>query len=62
MGAVAAALFTSYAIQKENISNWGRLALDHFELAKNYVKKSNHFFEENLKNWYVFCLINILSN
>lgn len=51
MGAVAAALFTSYALQGIDLHSWGRRALDHFEIAKNYIKNSDHCSEENLKNW-----------
>ncbi|CAF0913289.1 unnamed protein product [Brachionus calyciflorus] len=54
LGAVAAALFTSYALQGKNINSWGREALKDFELAKNYIEKSSHFPKENSNTWNSF--------
>jgi hypothetical protein len=43
-----------YAIQDIPIKMWGKKCLDDLEIAKKYIKQSNHFPKENLETWYDF--------
>jgi ADP-ribosylarginine hydrolase len=54
LGGVAAALMISYAIQNVPIKKWAVKCLDGFELAREYIKRSNHCVDENLKEWSTF--------
>jgi len=52
LGGVAAALFTSYAIQDIPVKMWGKKCLDELEVAKNYIKSDKYCAKENLEDWY----------
>lgn len=54
LGCVAVALMTSYAFQDIHINNWGFKCLADLNLAKEYVKKSNHCVKENMDTWHSF--------
>ncbi|XP_063285978.1 ADP-ribosylhydrolase ARH1-like isoform X2 [Pelobates fuscus] len=54
LGSLAAALFTSYAINQKPPHEWGRGLLDSLPKAKDFVVKSDHEVEANLKNWSPF--------
>ncbi|KAG7463842.1 hypothetical protein MATL_G00180930 [Megalops atlanticus] len=54
LGALAAALFTAYAVRGKPPLEWGRGLLDILEKAKEYIKQSGHFVEENLEKWDYF--------
>ncbi|XP_036401375.1 protein ADP-ribosylarginine hydrolase-like [Megalops cyprinoides] len=54
LGALAAALFTAYAVRGKPPLEWGRGLLDILEKAKEYIKQSEHCVEENLEKWDYF--------
>lgn len=55
LGSLASALFTSYAVQKKPVSEWGVGLIGCLELAKQYVSSCKGIFvEENIKNWGYF--------
>ncbi|XP_066544618.1 ADP-ribosylhydrolase ARH1 isoform X2 [Amia ocellicauda] len=54
LGSLAAALFTSYAINGKPLVEWGRGLLETLEMAKTYVAESGHHAEENLQAWGYF--------
>lgn len=51
LGGLAAALFTSYAIQGHPIPSWGARFLDDLNLAVDYIKETDHYTKENLNAW-----------
>lgn len=51
LGGLAAALFTSYAIQSQPITSWGARFLEDLSLAEKYIKDSNYCTELNLSAW-----------
>lgn len=54
LGALASALFTSYAIQKKSIESWGReLMKNVLPKAKDYIRKGRDA-DDNLKAWSYF--------
>ncbi|XP_005999150.1 ADP-ribosylhydrolase ARH1 [Latimeria chalumnae] len=54
LGSLAAALFTSYAINLKPPREWGKGLLEVLTEAKQYVQKSGHCVTENLKEWSYF--------
>ena len=54
LGAVAAALFTAYSIQKKPIKSWGKGLMDTLPEVLNYIKKVGVDVEENRKHWGYF--------
>uniref|UniRef100_A0A8C5MA28 ADP-ribosylhydrolase ARH1 n=1 Tax=Leptobrachium leishanense TaxID=445787 RepID=A0A8C5MA28_9ANUR len=54
LGSLAAALFTSYAINRKPPNEWGRGLLDTLPKAKDFVIKSDHDVEANLEAWSYF--------
>ncbi|XP_051898059.1 ADP-ribosylarginine hydrolase [Pristis pectinata] len=54
LGAVAAALFTAYAVNGKPVVSWGEGLMKVLEEAESYVKKSQHYSEENLAAWSYF--------
>lgn len=69
LGSLASALFTSYAVQRKPIREWGAGLLEILELAKKYIRScTGVYVEENVRNWGYFedkwksylCLRNIL--
>ncbi|KAL4240863.1 hypothetical protein ACF0H5_001648 [Mactra antiquata] len=54
LGALAAALFTSYSLQRKEIKEWGCGLMETLPKALDYVKKSNIAVEENVEAWGYF--------
>ncbi|KAM8933711.1 ADP-ribosylarginine hydrolase [Pelodytes ibericus] len=54
LGSLAAALFTSYAINRKPPHEWGRGLLDILPKAKAFVVESGHDVEANLEKWSYF--------
>ncbi|XP_063285972.1 ADP-ribosylhydrolase ARH1-like isoform X2 [Pelobates fuscus] len=54
LGSLAAALFTSYAINRKPPHEWGRGLLDLLPKAKAFVVESGHDVEANLESWPYF--------
>ncbi|KAM4698796.1 ADP-ribosylarginine hydrolase [Rhinophrynus dorsalis] len=54
LGSLAAALFTSYAINRKPSHEWGRALLDVLPKAKTYVKESGRDVQQNLDTWSYF--------
>ncbi|XP_029462038.1 ADP-ribosylarginine hydrolase [Rhinatrema bivittatum] len=54
LGSLASALFTSYAINRRPPHEWGKGLLDVLPSAKEYIKKSKHYVDENLESWSYF--------
>lgn len=54
LGSLAAALFTSYAIQNKPIEQWGAGLMDTLPRARKYIKERGHAVNENLKEWGYF--------
>ena len=52
LGGVAAALFTSYAIQGIPVKMWGKKCLDELAVAKKYITSDKYCAKENLEDWY----------
>ncbi|XP_063337356.1 ADP-ribosylarginine hydrolase isoform X1 [Pelmatolapia mariae] len=56
LGAVASALFTSYAIQRRPITTWGLgLINEACPIAKNFVEGRGYAVEETERDWGYFC-------
>ncbi|CAG2223643.1 ADPRH [Mytilus edulis] len=54
LGGLAAALFTSYAIQNKPVWQWGLGLMDTLPLARKYIQERGHAVNENLKEWGYF--------
>ena len=54
LGALAAALFVSYAIQGKPLPAWGAGLIETLSKAKEFVKKSGRYVEDNLEAWDYF--------
>lgn len=54
LGAVAAALFTSYAIQEKPVKAWGMGLMDTIPKVKKYIEESKIHVKENLENFDYF--------
>ncbi|KAH3761594.1 protein ADP-ribosylarginine hydrolase [Pelomyxa schiedti] len=55
LGSVAAALFTSYAIQNVPVRNWGWMLIDQvLPLCRDYIKSADREVEENLESFGYF--------
>lgn len=54
LGGLAAALFTSYAIQNKSVEQWGAGLMETLPLARKYIKERGHAVNENLKEWGYF--------
>lgn len=55
LGALASALFTSYALQKRPMVSWGReLVQKVLPKAKEYIRSQGRYVDENLKEWPYF--------
>lgn len=54
LGALATALFVSYAIQSKPLREWGRGLLDTLDLAWVYVESTKRDVKENKKHWSYF--------
>lgn len=54
LGALAAALFTAYAVNGKPTVSWGKGLMEVLEQAKSYVQKSQHEAEQNLAAWSYF--------
>lgn len=54
LGALAAALFTAYAVNGKPTVSWGKGLMEVLEQAKSYVQKSQHEAEKNLAAWSYF--------
>nr|XP_022316670.1 uncharacterized protein LOC111120236 [Crassostrea virginica] len=54
LGSLAAALFTSYAIQDKPPREWGAGLMRVLPEAKEYVKSQKFYVDENLKAWSYF--------
>ncbi|XP_069471934.1 ADP-ribosylhydrolase ARH1-like isoform X2 [Ambystoma mexicanum] len=54
LGSLAAALFTSYAVNRKPPHEWGKGLMDVLPVAKKYIEQSKHFVKENLKSWSYF--------
>ncbi|KAH3863489.1 ADP-ribosylhydrolase ARH1-like [Dreissena polymorpha] len=54
LGSLASALFTSYAIQAKPLRDWGAGLLNVLPRAKEYVKASNQYTQENMQAWVYF--------
>jgi ADP-ribosylarginine hydrolase len=54
LGALASALFASYAAQKRKPCTWGIGLLETIRLAQKYVKNKGLFVAENMKDWGYF--------
>ncbi|XP_030642342.1 protein ADP-ribosylarginine hydrolase-like [Chanos chanos] len=55
LGALAAALFTAYAVRGQPpVEAWGSGLMQVLEKAKEYVKRSKHCVKENLAHWKYF--------
>ncbi|XP_045214636.2 ADP-ribosylhydrolase ARH1-like [Mercenaria mercenaria] len=55
LGSLASALFTSYAVRKKPVREWGAGLLECLELAKTYVMSCKGIYvDENIKSWGYF--------
>ncbi|XP_052102495.1 ADP-ribosylhydrolase ARH1-like [Mytilus californianus] len=54
LGSLAAALFTSYAIQNKPVEQWGAGLMDTLPLARKYIQETGRAVNENLKEWGYF--------
>ncbi|KAJ8319247.1 hypothetical protein KUTeg_004338 [Tegillarca granosa] len=54
LGSLASALFTSYALQDKPVNEWGKGLMDTLEKAKDYIRKSKEFVDENVEAWSYF--------
>ena len=55
LGSLASALFTSYAVQRKPLHEWGSGLINCLHLAKQYISSCKGIFvEENVKNWGYF--------
>ena len=54
LGSFAAALFTSYAIQKKPLVSWGAGLIKELTRAKEYIREQGRFVEENVEAWIYF--------
>ena len=54
LGSMTGALFTSYAIQNKQVTQWGEGLMKTLHRARDYIKKSGYQVEENLKAWDYF--------
>ncbi|NXU86502.1 ADPRH hydrolase, partial [Xiphorhynchus elegans] len=54
LGALASALFTSYAVNSVPPQAWGKGLLDVLPQAKAYVQDTGFFVKENVDHWYYF--------
>ncbi|KPP71369.1 Protein ADP-ribosylarginine hydrolase-like [Scleropages formosus] len=55
LGAVAAALFTSYAVQRRPLLTWGLgLLKEACPVARNYIRSQNYAVEETERDWGYF--------
>ncbi|XP_020841534.2 phospholipase A1 member A [Phascolarctos cinereus] len=54
LGAVASALFTSYAVNGKPPQEWGRGLMQVLPEAKKYVIQAGYFVKENLESWDYF--------
>ena len=54
LGAVAAALFTAYSIQRKPIKSWGKGLMDTLPEVMNYIKKVGVDVDENEDHWGYF--------
>lgn len=56
LGAVASALFTSYAVQRRPITTWGLgLINEACPIAKSFVQGRGYAVEETERDWNYFC-------
>ncbi|XP_056391774.1 ADP-ribosylhydrolase ARH1-like isoform X1 [Hyla sarda] len=54
LGSLAAALFTSYALNRKPTHEWGKELLDVLPLAKEYVKSAGRDVSQNMNAWSYF--------
>ncbi|XP_040213343.1 ADP-ribosylarginine hydrolase isoform X2 [Rana temporaria] len=54
LGSLAAALFTSYAVNRKPPHEWGKALLDVLTKAKEYISAAGHEVKPNLKSWSYF--------
>ncbi|XP_018409408.1 PREDICTED: protein ADP-ribosylarginine hydrolase-like [Nanorana parkeri] len=54
LGSLAAALFTSYAVNRKPPHEWGKALLDVLPIAKDYIKAAGHEVTPNLDTWSYF--------
>ncbi|XP_078285752.1 ADP-ribosylhydrolase ARH1-like [Rhinoraja longicauda] len=54
LGALAAALFTAYAVNGKPTVSWGKGLMEVLDQAKSYVQNSQQYAEENLAAWSYF--------
>ncbi|XP_053554733.1 ADP-ribosylhydrolase ARH1-like isoform X2 [Bombina bombina] len=54
LGSLAAALFTSFAVNRKPTQEWGRALLDILPKAKDYVRQSGRDVQKNLHKWPYF--------
>ncbi|XP_053554737.1 ADP-ribosylhydrolase ARH1 isoform X2 [Bombina bombina] len=54
LGSLAAALFTSFAVNRKPTQEWGRALLDILPKAKDYVRQSGRDVQKNLDTWSYF--------
>lgn len=51
LGSLASALFTSYAVNRKPLQEWGEGLMSVLLKAKAYIQKSACCVEENLQHW-----------
>lgn len=54
LGSMTGALFTSYAIQNKQVTQWGEGLMKTLHRAREYIETSGQEVEENLKAWDYF--------
>ncbi|KAK6484898.1 protein ADP-ribosylarginine hydrolase-like isoform X1 [Huso huso] len=54
LGSLAAALFTSYAVNLKPLEEWGQGLLHTLSAAKRHIEESGHCVKENLQAWDYF--------
>ncbi|XP_028582709.2 ADP-ribosylarginine hydrolase isoform X1 [Podarcis muralis] len=54
LGSLASALFTSYAINRKPLQEWGKGLMEVLPMAKAYIQKAGSFVEKNLQRWNYF--------
>ncbi|KAM9035077.1 ADP-ribosylarginine hydrolase isoform X2 [Sarcophilus harrisii] len=54
LGAVASALFTSYAVNGKPPQEWGRGLMEVLPKAQKYIVQADYFVKENLESWDYF--------
>ncbi|XP_061483982.1 ADP-ribosylarginine hydrolase isoform X2 [Rhineura floridana] len=54
LGSLASALFTSYAINRKPLQEWGKGLMEVLPKAKTHIQKLGCFVEKNLEHWNYF--------